>query len=150
MGGCLGLAALKRLRWDTSIPALAVLLTEAQTAVRFLFAGEYKVPVLPPEFAALLATTFEWSCSTLLALGLATRVATLALLGMVAIIQTFVYPSAWAEHLTWGSILLFLRTRGGGPSHWIGSSDWSQRIQTRDARSHRDETRRQPDASGAV
>jgi uncharacterized membrane protein YphA (DoxX/SURF4 family) len=106
MGGGPGLAALKRLRWDTSIPALAVLLTEAQTAVRFLFAGEYKVPVLPPEFAALLATTFEWSCSTLLALGLATRVATLALLGMVAIIQTFVYPSAWAEHLTWGSILL--------------------------------------------
>ena len=79
-----------------------------------LFADEYKVPVLPPEFAALLATTFELSCSTLLVLGLATRVATLPLLGMIAVIQTFVYPNAWSEHLTWGSILLFLLTRGGG------------------------------------
>jgi uncharacterized membrane protein YphA (DoxX/SURF4 family) len=114
-----------------------------------LFVDEYKVPVLPPEFAALLATTFELSCSTLLVLGLATRVATLPLLGMVAVMQTFVYPNAWSEHLTWGSILLFLLTRGGGLSHWIGSLDWSQRIQTRDG-NHRDETRRQRDVSGAV
>jgi hypothetical protein len=35
MGGCLGLAALKRLRWDTPIPALAVLLGEVQTAERY-------------------------------------------------------------------------------------------------------------------
>lgn len=41
-------------------------------------------------------------------------VATLPLLGMVAVIHTFVYPNAWSEHLTWGSILLFLLTRGGG------------------------------------
>ena len=79
-----------------------------------LFADEYKVPVLSPEFAAFLATTFELSCSTLLALGLATRMATLPLLGMIAVIQTFVYPNAWSEHLTWSSILLFLLTRGGG------------------------------------
>jgi putative oxidoreductase len=75
-----------------------------------LFVDEYKVPVLPPEFAALLATTFELSCSTLLVLGLATRVATLPLFGMIAVIQTFVYPNAWSEHLTRGSILLFLLT----------------------------------------
>ena len=79
-----------------------------------LFVDEYKVPVLPPEFAALLATTFELSCSTLLVRGLATRVATLPFLGMVAVIQTFVYPNAWSEHLIWGSILLSLLTRGGG------------------------------------
>jgi putative oxidoreductase len=85
-----------------------------------LFVDEYKVPVLPPEFAALLAMTFELSCSTLLVLGLATRVATLPLLGMIAVIQTFVYPNAWSEHLTWGSILLFLLTRGGGTI----SLDW--------------------------
>jgi len=48
-------------------------------------------------------------------LGLATRLATLPLLGMIAVIQTFVYPGAYAEHLTWASILLFLLTRGGGP-----------------------------------
>jgi putative oxidoreductase len=33
---------------------------------------------------------------------------------MIATIQLFVYPSAWPEHLVWGSILLFLLTRGSG------------------------------------
>jgi putative oxidoreductase len=79
-----------------------------------LFADEYKVPVLPPEIAATLAATFELGCSMLLVFGLATRVATLPLLGMIAVIQTFVYPNAYAEHLTWASILLFLLTRGAG------------------------------------
>jgi putative oxidoreductase len=79
-----------------------------------LFADEYKVPVLAPEHAAIMATTFELGCSTLLILGLGTRLATLPLLGMIAVIQTFVYPGAYSEHLTWGSILLFLLTRGGG------------------------------------
>src|SRR5712691_8197676 len=80
-----------------------------------LFADEYKVPVLPPEFAAAMSSTFEIGCSILLILGLGTRLATLPLLGMIAVIQTFVYPNAYAEHLTWASILLFLLTRGGGP-----------------------------------
>jgi putative oxidoreductase len=79
-----------------------------------LFADEYQVPILPSEVAALMATTVELSCSTLLILGLATRVATLPLLGMIAVIQIFVYPYAWSDHLTWGSILIFLLTRGGG------------------------------------
>jgi putative oxidoreductase len=80
-----------------------------------LFADEYKVPVLSPDFAAAMSTTFEIGCSILLILGLGTRLATLPLLGMIAVIQTFVYPNAYAEHLTWASILLFLLTRGGGP-----------------------------------
>lgn len=79
-----------------------------------LFADEYKVPVLSPEMAALMAATVEFGCSALLALGLATRLATLPLLGMLAVIQTFVYPKAWSDHLLWGSLLLFLLTRGGG------------------------------------
>jgi putative oxidoreductase len=33
---------------------------------------------------------------------------------MIATIQLFVYPDAWSEHLVWGSILLFLLTRGPG------------------------------------
>ena len=80
-----------------------------------LFADEYKVPVLPPEIAARMAVTFEIGCSLLLIAGLATRVATLPLLGMIMTIQLFVYPSAYAEHLTWASILIFLLTRGAGP-----------------------------------
>jgi putative oxidoreductase len=80
-----------------------------------LFADEYKVPVLPADLAATMATSFEIGCSILLAVGLATRLATLPLFGMIAVIQTFVYPHAYAEHLTWASILIFLLTRGAGP-----------------------------------
>ena len=79
-----------------------------------LFADEYKVPVLAPHVAAVLSATFEVGCSALLLLGLGTRLAALPLIGMLTTIQLFVYPQAWSEHLVWGSILLFLLTRGGG------------------------------------
>ena len=79
-----------------------------------LFADEYKVPVLAPHLAAAMAATFEVGCSTLLLVGLGTRLAALPLIGMVMTIQLFVYPQAWSEHLVWGSILLMLLTRGGG------------------------------------
>jgi len=35
-------------------------------------------------------------------------------LGVIMTIQLFVYPQAWREHLVWGSILVFLLTRGPG------------------------------------
>lgn len=79
-----------------------------------LFRDEYKVPVLPPELAAAMASSVEIGCSLLLIAGLATRLAALPMLGMIMTIQLFVYPQAWPEHLVWGSILLFLLTRGGG------------------------------------
>jgi len=60
-----------------------------------LFQDEYTVPVLPPILAATLATTFEVGCSGLLIAGLATRLATLPLLGQIVTIQLFVYPQAW-------------------------------------------------------
>jgi putative oxidoreductase len=90
-----------------------------------LFRDEYAVPLFSPEIAAVMATTFELGCSGLLIVGLATRLATLPLLGMLAVIQLFVYPNAWAEHLTWGSILLALLTRGAGAvsiDRWIGGT----------------------------
>ena len=79
-----------------------------------LFADEYKVPVFSPELAARMAVTFEIGCSLLMIAGLATRLATLPLLGTILTIQLFVYPNAYSEHLTWASILVFLLTRGGG------------------------------------
>lgn len=79
-----------------------------------LFRDEYKVPVLPPELAARMAMMQELSLPILLFLGLGTRIATLPLFGMIAVIQTFVYPDAWVEHLTWASILLALLMRGPG------------------------------------
>lgn len=79
-----------------------------------LFRDEYKVPFIDPALAARMATFNELTFSTLLVLGLATRMATLPFLGMLVVIQTFVYPQAWVEHLTWASILVFLLTRGAG------------------------------------
>lgn len=79
-----------------------------------LFRDEYKVPLFDPTLMARMATFNELTFSTLLFLGLATRLATLPFLGMIVVIQTFVYPNAWIEHLVWTSILLFLLTRGAG------------------------------------
>ena len=79
-----------------------------------LFEDEYRVPVLAPAVAARLAMLNELTSSTLLFLGLGTRLATLPLLGMITVIQVFVYPRAWPDHVLWGSILIFLLTRGPG------------------------------------
>lgn len=79
-----------------------------------LFEEEYRVPLLDPAVAARMAMVQELTIPILLFLGLATRLATLPLLGMIAVIQTFVYPNAYNEHLVWGSILLLLLTRGPG------------------------------------
>ena len=79
-----------------------------------LFRDEYKVPLLDPAVAARIAMVQELTVPVLLFAGLGTRVATVPLLGMIAVIQTFVYPNAWTEHLVWASILVFLLTRGPG------------------------------------
>jgi len=79
-----------------------------------LFANEYKVPVLPPEIAAPMAAAVELSTPILLVLGLLTRVATLPMIGMTLVIQIFVYPQSWADHLTWMTMLLLLLSRGPG------------------------------------
>ena len=79
-----------------------------------LFALEYRVPVLPPEVAASLATAAELSGSVLLFAGLLTRLAALQLLGVVTVIQLFVFPGNWPEHLLWASGLLLLLARGPG------------------------------------
>jgi putative oxidoreductase len=79
-----------------------------------LFDMEYMLPILPPVLGAYLATTVELGCSALLALGLATRFAAAALLGMTLVIQIFVFPENWPDHLLWGSILAYLVTRGAG------------------------------------
>lgn len=79
-----------------------------------LFREEYKVPLLPPDLAAYLATAAEHVFPILLVLGLATRLSALGLLGMTAVIQFFVYPAAWPEHGLWASLLLWIFARGPG------------------------------------
>ena len=80
----------------------------------YLFAEEYKVPLLPPEFAAHMATYAEHLFPILLILGLFTRLSALALLGMTAVIQIFVYPDAWPTHLSWAALMLYPIGRGAG------------------------------------
>jgi len=79
-----------------------------------LFRDEYRVPLLDPLLAARITTAIELAVPIFLWLGLATRLATLPLLGMIAVIQVFVYPNAWSDHLLWASALLLLLTRGAG------------------------------------
>ena len=85
-----------------------------------LFAEEYRVPLLPPEVAAYIATAIELTMPVLLMLGLMTRPAALVLLAMTAVIQIFVYPDAWPTHLQWAAMLLVLLARGPGKI----SFDW--------------------------
>ncbi|HYD63378.1 MAG TPA: DoxX family protein [Noviherbaspirillum sp.] len=79
-----------------------------------LFRDEYKVPLIPPEIAAHTATYAEHLFPILLVLGLFTRLSALALLGMTAVIQIFVYPDAWPTHLSWAGLLLYLVAHGAG------------------------------------
>ncbi len=80
-----------------------------------LFRDEYRVPILPHELAAVLATAAEMTCPALLAFGLAARLGAAALLGMTAVIQVFVYPANWSEHLVWAALLAHIIARGPGP-----------------------------------
>lgn len=80
----------------------------------FLFEHVYALPVIPPATAAVLATLGEFGFSALLILGLGSRLAALGLLGMTAVIQTFVFPEAWGVHGLWAASLLAVATFGPG------------------------------------
>lgn len=87
-----------------------------------LFSTEYRLPLIPPEIAAHVAAFSEHFFPLLLLIGLGTRFAALALLGMTAVIQIFVYPDAYPVHATWATILLYLVATGPGKislDHWI-------------------------------
>ncbi len=79
-----------------------------------LFREEYRLPLIPSDLAAHMATYSEHLFSILLVLGLFTRFSALAFLGMTAVIEVFVYPDAWPTHLSWAALLLLLVGRGGG------------------------------------
>jgi putative oxidoreductase len=83
------------------------------TAV-YLFENEYKLPLIDPTIAAHLAAVSEHLFPVLLVLGLGSRFAALALLGMTAVIEIFVYPAAWPTHGTWAACLLVIIARGPG------------------------------------
>ncbi|MBY0510952.1 MAG: DoxX family protein [Rhodospirillaceae bacterium] len=83
-----------------------------------LFESEYNVPLLPPELAAILGTTFELAMPLFLVVGLAARFAALPLLAMACVIQ-FVLGGANADydnpqHFYWMFLLVMIVIRGAG------------------------------------
>lgn len=89
----------------------------------FLFEHVYALPVIPPAWAAVLATVAEFVLPVLLVLGLLARTSALGLLVMTAVIQIFVFPEAWATHGLWAAALLVVAAQGPGRlslDHLIG------------------------------
>ncbi|MBU1539955.1 MAG: DoxX family protein [Alphaproteobacteria bacterium] len=80
----------------------------------YLFAEEYRVPLLPSDLAAYAATWAEHALPILIVLGLLTRPAAFGLLVMTAVIQLFVVPAGWPTHLLWLAPLVYLIARGPG------------------------------------
>jgi len=80
----------------------------------FLFREEYMVPLLPPDVAAYLTTVCEHVFSVCLVIGLASRLSALGLIVMTAVIQIFVYPEGWPDHILWFAALLLIVARGPG------------------------------------
>jgi len=107
-------------------------------ATLYLFANEYRVPLLPTEVAAFLGTAGELVLPPLLALGLATRFAAagITLVNIVAVIAFWHVLSenaaALNSHVYWGMLLLVTLFHGPGKlslDHWL----WP-RIRARAAR----------------
>ena len=80
----------------------------------FLFEYEYALPLIPANLAAYLATAAEHVLPILLILGLFTRLGAVGILAMTLVIQSFVYPSAYALHASWAAMALLLMKQGAG------------------------------------
>jgi putative oxidoreductase len=91
-----------------------------------LFENEYKVPVLSPMVAALAGTAAELVLPTLLALGLASRPAAVALFvfNIVACLSyPDIMPAGIVEHMMWGFMMLVILFHGPG---WVSLDRWVQ------------------------
>lgn len=106
----LGIAAIFFLSGRTKVSGVLTLTDSTYE----LFRTEYVLPLMDPVIAAHLATYSEHLFPLLLVLGLFTRFAAVALLGMTLVIEIFVYPDAWPTHLSWAGLLLPLVALGGG------------------------------------
>src|SRR5438874_12956169 len=103
---------LKISRWDSTLA---------------LFENEYHVPVLSPPIAAVLGTACELALPVLLAFGIGTRAAAIALFAfnIVAVIS---YPDLSAaglkDHYLWGALMLVIAFYGPGRlsvDRWLGA-----------------------------
>ena len=79
-----------------------------------LFRDEYKVPLLPPDLAAYMSTIGEHVFPVLLVIGLGSRISAVGLLVMTMVIQLFVFPDGWPDHILWIALLVQIISRGPG------------------------------------
>lgn len=77
-----------------------------------LFKDEYKVPVIPPEVAAFLATCVELTAPVMVILGIGARFGALAMLMMTAVIE-FTYMH-FDVHIEWALMLGLILFQGPG------------------------------------
>lgn len=78
----------------------------------FSFQYEYKVPYIPPNIAAYAGTATEVVGVIMILLGFGTRIASVALLCLVGVIE-FTYQSS-LQHIYWASLFLLLLSFGAG------------------------------------
>lgn len=142
--GRFSIAAVFWLSGQTKIEGLAINIVTGEFTLGWprladsavaLFRDEYRLPFIPPEFAAPMTALAEHLLPMLMLVGLGTRFAALALLGMTLVIQLFVYPGAYATHGTWAAVLLYLMARGPGAAsldHALAT--WARRCPSRRSR----------------
>ncbi|MGE0025195.1 MAG: DoxX family protein [Hyphomicrobium sp.] len=97
----------------------------------YLFENDYRLPLIPPEAAAYLATATELTMPLLIWSGLLTRVAASVLLAMTLVIEIFVYPNAFDTHGVWAVTLLYLMKFGPGRyslDHLLGETLYGSRL----------------------
>jgi putative oxidoreductase len=99
----------------------------------YLFENEYHTPLLPPHVAAVAGTFGELFFSSLLVLGIASRLGAIGLFAVNAmavisyanVLLAEGYEAALAQHVLWGSILIYLMMYGPGKlslDHWLTRS----------------------------
>lgn len=80
----------------------------------FLFKYEYNVPYLPPDVAAYMAAGAEHLFPLMLWAGLGGRIGAAGLLALTGVIQFWVYPDNWSEHMLWAAMLAVIVAKGPG------------------------------------
>lgn len=98
----------------------------------FLFKEEYRVPILPPDLAAVMGTAGELGFSILLILGIAGRLSAMGLffVNLMAVVSyahvllSDGFEAALAQHYLWGFMLLVSIIYGPGR---ISFDEWLAR-----------------------
>lgn len=88
----------------------------------YLFENEYHTPVLSPQVAAVAGTCGELFFPTLLVIGFASRLGAIGLFAVNAmavisyrnVLLAEGFEAALAQHVLWGSILVYLMSYGPG------------------------------------